>query len=245
MDRKTVRRYAEAAAGAGVVANGDESQLDDGLIGVVCLAVRPERPRGHGAAWEALEPHVELVRGWVKDDLTLVKIHILLVRRGVDVPYRTLQRFAVARAGYGRRQSTVRVADGEPGMEVQVDFGKMGLVSDPATGRRRVTHALIFTACYSRHNFVFLSHHQTTEAVIEGFEAAWAFYGGVFKVVIPDNMSPIVSSDAGICPFPNRGGGWRPWCEDTSPTTPCPATAGPSAPSVARWAGCGCMRSGA
>lgn len=192
VDRKTVRRYVEAAVAAGVVANGDEAQLSDGLIGLVCVEVRPERPRGHGTAWEALVPHAELVRGWVKDDLTLVKIHVLLSRRGVEVPYRTLHRFAVAEAGYGRRAATVRVDDGEPGVEVQVDFGKMGLVADPSMGRRRVVHALIFTACYSRHNFVFLAHQQTTEVVIEGFEAAWAFFGGVFAVVIPDNMSPIV-----------------------------------------------------
>jgi transposase len=55
-----------------------------------------------------------------------------------------------------------------------------------------VVYALIFTACYSRHNFVFLTYHQTIEATIEGFEAAWAFFGGVFAVVIPDNMSAIV-----------------------------------------------------
>jgi transposase len=192
VDRKTVRRYVDAAVGLGVVADGDESQLTDGMIGLVCLAVRPDRPRGHGAAWEALEPHLELVKGWVKDDLTLVKIHVLLGRRGVVVPYRTLHRFAVANTSYGRRDDTVRVADGEPGAECQVDFGKMGLIPDPATGRRRVVHALIFTACYSRHQFVFLSHRQTIDAVIEGFEAAWAFFGGVFKVVIPDNMSAIV-----------------------------------------------------
>ena len=28
--------------------------------------------------------------------------------------------------------------------------------------------------------------------MIAGCEAAWAFFGGVFKVVIPDNMSPVV-----------------------------------------------------
>ena len=33
---------------------------------------------------------------------------------------------------------------------------------------------------------------QTTEQTIAGFEAAWEFLG-VFKVVIPDNMSVIVS----------------------------------------------------
>ena len=88
--------------------------------------------------------------------------------------------------------TTVRVADGEPGAECQVDFGKMGLFFDPETDRRRVVQALIFTACYSRHCFVFLSFTQTTEAVIAGFEAAWAFFGGVFKVVIPDNMATII-----------------------------------------------------
>ncbi len=192
VDRKTARRYVEAAEAAGVVAGGEVSQLTDEVIGVVCLAVRPDRPRGHGAAWERLEPHAEMIKGWVTDDLTLVKIHILLARRGVEVPYRTLHRWAVANAGYGRRHATVRVADGEPGVELQVDFGKMGLIADRVPGRRRVVYALIFTACYSRHNFVFLTHHQTIEATIEGFEAAWPFFGGIFAVVIPDNMSAVV-----------------------------------------------------
>jgi hypothetical protein len=91
VDRKTVRRYVEAAAAVGVVVGGGESQLTDGVVGLVCLAVRPARPDGHGAAWERLVPHTELISGWVKDDLTLVKIHQLLARRGMVVPYRTLQ----------------------------------------------------------------------------------------------------------------------------------------------------------
>jgi hypothetical protein len=85
----------------------------------------------------------------------------------------------------------VRVADGEPGSELQVDFGKMGLIDDGA-GRRRVLQALIFTAVFSRHCFVWLSFTQTTEAVIAGCEAAWAFFGGVFAVLIPDNMSSVI-----------------------------------------------------
>ncbi len=86
------------------------------------------------------------------------------------------------------------VADGEPGAELQVDFGKMGVIFDSVTGRRRVCWALIFTACYSRHCFVWLSFSQTLETVIEGFEAAWGFFGGVFKVIIPDNMSTVVTT---------------------------------------------------
>ncbi len=68
----------------------------------------------------------------------------------------------------------------------------MGSLFDPDTDRTRAAHALIFTACLSRHSFVWVSFTQTTQAVIEGCEAAWAFFGGVFRTVIPDNMSAIV-----------------------------------------------------
>jgi hypothetical protein len=47
-----------------------------------------------------------------------------------------LARFAVERCGAGRRSTTVRVDDTPPGVELQVDFGRLGLVSDGE--RRRV-----------------------------------------------------------------------------------------------------------
>jgi transposase len=116
------------------------------------------------------------IKEWVQQDLTVVKIGILLARRGVVVPHRTLARFAVERCGAGRRSTTVRVDDPPPGVECQVDFGRLGLVADGE--RRRVCWALIFTACFSRHCFVWPTFHQTTEDVIAGFEAAWLYFGG-------------------------------------------------------------------
>jgi transposase len=207
VDRKTVRRYVTAGVEAGLVRDGDEGQLSDALIGGVCERVRPHRPDGHGAGWEALLAHHEQLRVWLVDDgLTVVKAHELLARQGVTVPQRSVHRYALEELGVGRsaRRSTVRVTDGEPGVELQVDFGKMGLIFDPSSGRRRVCWALIFTAVYSRHCFVWLSFSQTLETVIDGFEAAWAFFGGVFKVVIPDNMSTAVTTADRIDPRLNR-----------------------------------------
>jgi len=200
VDRKTVRRYVEAAVETGLSRDGGEAQLTDVVIGVVCEKVRPARPAGHGAGWESLVPHEAEIKAWVSKDLKLVKVQDLLARKGVVVAYRTLNRFATKRCGFGQRKTTVRVNDGEPGSELQVDFGRMGLVPDPATGRRRMVWALIFTACYSRHCFVWLSHRQTTTAVIEGFEAAWTAFGGVFAVVIPDNMEAIVDEADAVAP---------------------------------------------
>jgi transposase len=109
----------------------------------------------------------------------------------VVVSYWTLNRYATTELGFGKRRVTVQVADCEPGSEVQVDFGRLGLLTD-AEGRGRVVKGLIFTAVYSRHLFVYPTHRETLGEVIAGFEAAWAFFDGVFAVVIPDNMKTIV-----------------------------------------------------
>ncbi|MGH9307134.1 MAG: IS21 family transposase [Acidimicrobiales bacterium] len=190
IDRKTVRRYIAAAIELGVERDGSEAQLSDELIGQVVEQVRPHRPDGHGAAWRKLLDEEQRIKDWMADDLTVTKVGILLARRGVEVPPRTLARFAVERCGAGKRTVTVRVADPPPGQECQVDFGRLGLVPDG--DRRRVCQGLIFTACFSRHQFVWPTFAQTTEEVIRGFEAAWGYFGGVFPVVIPDNMKSIV-----------------------------------------------------
>jgi hypothetical protein len=202
VDRKTARRYVAAAVAAGLDRDGGVDQLGDELIGAVVAAVRPDRPQRYGSAWEALCANHDRIDGWVKDGLTVVKIGDLLARQGVMVPQRTLHRYCVAHTGYrGRRQAgTVPVADGEPGMECQIDFARMGMVFDTVEGRRRVAHALIFTAVYSRHVFVWMTFSQTLAAVIDGCEAAWAFFGGVFKVLIPDNMSTVVAQSDSVNP---------------------------------------------
>jgi len=201
VDRKTARRYVEAAVEAGLARDGGPAQLTDELVGQVAQVVRPVRPGGHGLGWEQLAGCHAEIEVWVKQGLTVVKIGVLLERRGVVVPYRTLHRFCAERCGYGRTAATtVRVADGEPGAECQLDFGYLGLLFDPVSGRQRKVHALIFTACYSRHMFVWLSFTQTLAAFVAGCEAAWVFFGGVFKVLIPDNASAIVADADAVNP---------------------------------------------
>ena len=100
VDRKTARNYVNAAVAAGLVRDGGEEQLTDELVGLVVAAVRPARPQGHGAGWEALEgQHAQIVQ-WVGKDLTVVKIGDLLARRGVLVAHRTLHRYCVERTDY-------------------------------------------------------------------------------------------------------------------------------------------------
>ena len=209
VDRKTARRYVAAAENAGLSRDVGAEAVTDDLVGLVVEAVRPVRPNGHGASWERLLGHEEQIRGWVAgaevdghkhDPLSIVKIEELLARRGVVVPYRTLHRFAVERCGFGVGSTTVRVVDGEPGVECQVDFAQLGVFRDLETGRQRRVHTLIFTAVVSRHLFVWLTYSQTLTAVIAGCEAAWVFFGGAFKVLIPDNLKAVVTEADAVNP---------------------------------------------
>ncbi len=201
---KTARRYIAAAVAAGLVRDGGEGQLSEELLGMVLGAVRPVRPDGHGDSWEQLVPQAERIGKWVKDGLTVTKMGELLAREGAGVPYRTLHRFVVECCGFtgGRGGVTVRVDDGEPGAELQVDFGDLGMIPDE--GRRRLLRALVFTAVFSRYCFVYLTFSQTVEEVIAGCEEAWAFFGGVFKVIVPDNLKPVVTRADAVNPVWNR-----------------------------------------
>lgn len=204
VDVKTAARYIAAARQAGLSREGGPEQLTDELLGRVIGAVRPSRPAGHGPSWQLLEARKEEIAGWVGQDLTLVKIGEKLERSGTAVPYRTLARFAAAECGYQSRgpKVTVPVEDGDPGRELQVDFGYLGLIPDG--DRRRRVYGLVFTAVYSRYCYVHLSYRQTTEAVIAGCEAAWAFFGGIFPVLIPDNLKPVVDKANRVDPTWNR-----------------------------------------
>ena len=154
VDRKTVRRYVAAACECGLIRDGDEQQLTDELLGLVCERVRPHRPDGHGEGWTLLQARHDQLKRWLDKDegegLTVRKTHELLCRSGVVVAERTLHRYALQELGVGRsaRKTTVRVADGEPGVELQVDFGKMGLLFDPnrrlvwAVGQNSHVHVL-------------------------------------------------------------------------------------------------------
>lgn len=63
VDRKTARRYVEAAQAAGLDRGAGSDAVTDELIGLVVEAVRLARPGGHGAAWEALLEHEQQIRG--------------------------------------------------------------------------------------------------------------------------------------------------------------------------------------
>lgn len=192
LDPKTVRRYVAAAQAQGLIPGTDEAALTEEVFAGLLLALEPTQERSHGDSWQLCEQWREFVAGHLGRRVRLTKIRRLLLRQGVEIPYATLHRFSVAELGFGRAAATIPVADGEPGHEVQLDTGWMTYLEPDLFGKRRRLRAWIFTPNVSRYRFVWPCFKETTASAIEACEAAWKFYGGVFRVVIPDNTKTIV-----------------------------------------------------
>lgn len=206
--RKSIARYVERAEALGWEPGGPV-EPDEALSGRVASGLRPGPPPKQGNTTEAkLWPHLERLRGWLHPPsgraMTLAKAHILLTRYGIDVNYHALYRFACKHLDFGRTRLTVRMADCDPGEVAEVDFGYLGLVADPTTGRRRKLHALIVTLVHSRHQFVWTTHTQKISDFIEGIEHAWDFFGGVSRRVLLDNLRAAVTKADRYDPYFNR-----------------------------------------
>ena len=199
-DVKTVRRYLGVAKRRGVDQVHGLAALDDDLVTAVVAATQPAAGRPRGDGWAVCEAHREFIEGHLGHRVRLSKIGKLLRRRGVEISYDTLRRYAMDQLGFGSGRTTVPVADGEPGQEVQLDTGWMTLLEPDLFGKRRRFKAWIFTAVLSRHRFVHPIFHETTESAIEACELAWEYLGGIFHVIIPDNTKAIVAEADPVAP---------------------------------------------
>jgi len=197
--RATVRRYVRLAEELGWKPEAGEPGEE--LAAKVLARVRPgprEPPGGEPSVEQRLLPFIEEVRGWLVPEqgrpLRLTRVRKLLEQRhGLKVSYSGLRRFAQGYCQFGARATTVRMAESEPGEIAECDFGRLGYVPDPVSGKKRLVHALIVTLIYSRHQYVYLTHHQTVPEVIGGLERAWEYFGGVTHRLILDNMKAAIT----------------------------------------------------
>src|SRR6266852_5439359 len=205
IDRKTVRRYVAAAVARGLAPGAGQAPLDDEALAAVLVSLRAPPERARGEAWARCEEQRATVGRLLAQGVRLSKARRLLARQGVEVPYTTLHRFAVAELGFGRAAPSVPIADCGPGEEVQLDTGWMTLLEPDLFGKRRRFRAWIFTAVRSRHRFVWPVFSESTKTAIEACEAAWEFFGGVFKTLVVDNTKAIVQEADPLAPRLNAG----------------------------------------
>lgn len=160
MDRKTVRKYIRIAEGKGLMAAA-ESEIED-VAYAVFREIHSNYNGGDGNTRDAiLLPHKDVIGDWLKrEDLTLTKVHMKLLRSGVETSYSSLYRFMQEHIGMPGNHGTVRMAETEPGEVAEVDFGRLRYLFDKAVNRLRALYALVVTLVFSRYQYVHLTRKQ-------------------------------------------------------------------------------------
>lgn len=82
--------------------------------------------------------------------------------------------------------------DTDPGEVAQVDFGAIGKLWDPETGRTREAYVFVLVLGYSRHMVVRIVFDQKTETWLRLHVEAFNELGAVPRVVVPDNLKAAV-----------------------------------------------------
>jgi hypothetical protein len=202
MGRNTVKKYLHLASEKGFTLEG-ACDLET-IAAEVLQELNACLPGPSPSKGLTLLPHKEEIRKWMKDErLTLTKIHSKLERLGIETTYSSLYRFVASEIGIPSK-TTVRMAETAPGEVAEVDFGRLGLLYDPESGKKRFTYALVVTLVFSRHQYVAVSFTQKLPALIAGIEAAWEFFGGVTRRVIVDNLKAAVVKSDRYAPVFNR-----------------------------------------
>jgi hypothetical protein len=189
VDPKTVRKYVAPAEAEGI-RPGDGLGLDRAGWAAKVAVWFPELvdARARSSTWPLLEARRELIASMLETN-TLATVHQRLRdEHGVTVSDSSLRRY-VAQVFPDRNRTAVTVLrPAVPPGEAQIDYGYLGRWLDPLANRIRRVWAFVIVLACSRHMFVrpVLTMDQAawTEAHVEAF----AFFGGVPRRLIPDNL---------------------------------------------------------
>lgn len=205
VDRKTLRKYTGPARAAGIEPGGPPMAEADWRT--LAAGWFPELldTRLRQVSWPSIEPHRDYIAAQLKAGVTVATIHQrLAVEHGMHASVTSVRRWVRANLPEDARRAQVTVLRDclPPGSEAQIDYGRLGMWADPATGRRRTVWAFVMVLACSRHMFVRLTllmdQREWTAAHVEAF----AFFGGVPARLVTDYVARHivrVLCPAGLC----------------------------------------------
>ena len=191
-DRKTERKYRTAIQRAGLL----EGAIDQ-LPSMTELRAALARPRRRPVQEvSSVEPHRSFIEAKAAAGLGPTAIHDLLAETvtGFDGSLSAVKRMVRAwkkRRGPTADQVAIPVHTA-PGQQAQVDFGYVGKLVDPVTGRSRKAWVFVMVLSYSRLMYAEVVFSQDIDTWLALHRNAFKHFGGVPKVVVPDNLKAAV-----------------------------------------------------
>jgi transposase len=190
-DRKTVRKYVHMGQEVGVqrgVPFPSEDELIRKLKELSNSSLLRETP-----AQDLIVPHRDWIAELIKDEQMTAKQVWRLFEEKTDlsIGYCTVNRYLKTEFQFGVRPVTVRL-EVEPGSQAQVDFGYVGMMVDPFSGKSHRAWAFIMTMSFSRHRFVRFVFRQDVKNWIDCHIRAFEFFGGAPATIVLDNLKAAV-----------------------------------------------------
>ena len=188
MGRNRVAKITKKATAAGYTRGGE--RVSDGEWASRVRLVYGDRVGGRIGDQEQriAQFHDEVVQRLEHSTVTTVWQR-MRDERGLDVGLTTFRRYVRKRIGMVRPEdATVRKAPPPAGEIAEVDFGRMGMWTDPITGRRRVVQAFVMVLAFSRRIFVWPVLKCDQAAWVECHRRAFAFFGAVPHQIRLDNL---------------------------------------------------------
>jgi transposase len=191
VDRKTVKKYLTPAIGAGITP-GDEPRSQAQWAELV-QGWFPELAdtKLRQTTWPQIEAHRDYIVAQLREGVTKQTIwQRLRDEKDLTASVASLKRWVASNLPEEslRPRVTVLRDDVPPGQEAQIDYGYLGMWTDPVGGRRRRVWGFVMALACSRHLFLrpVLTMDQTawTRCHVEAF----AFFGGVPARLVPDNL---------------------------------------------------------
>src|SRR6266568_987861 len=191
VDRKTIRKYLAPALAAGLAPGGPPLGAQEWAELVAGWFPQLADTRLRQVTWPQIGAHHDYIKQMLAAGVTQATIHQRLRdEQGLEASVASLRRYVAAMLPEELRRSQVVVLREQvpPGEEAQIDYGYLGSWVDPVGGHRRRVWAFVMVLACSRHLFVRPVLTMDQRAWTQAHVAAFEFFGGVPRRLVPDNL---------------------------------------------------------
>ena len=157
LDRKTVRKFLAPALAEGLVPGGPPAGELVWAQRIAGWFPGLSDARLRQVTWPAIEVHRDYIVAQLADEVTVSTISSRLsAERGLTASESSVRRWITANLAEEAARRRVSVPRGpvEPGSEAQIDYGRLGSWTDPATETRHTVQAFVMVLACSRLIFV-------------------------------------------------------------------------------------------
>ena len=197
LDRKTIRSYLTRFEEAGFCTDGEMPTKNELMQTVNTIIPRRETKSTHDSILSGYEDEI---RSLVADSKEPVKaktaFEIISNRDNLNVSYSTFKRFVRKKGLTQKTKKQMIRIELPPGLEVQVDYGKVGKLFDPLTQKERTVYAYCAVLSHSRLPFIQFVFSQDQVSFTNSTIDMLEFYGGAPEFISIDNLkSGVIKPD--------------------------------------------------